>query len=153
MRKVSIEGKNILVDGKPVRFRSGSMHYFRIHPAYWKARLIKLKPCGLNTLETYIPWNFHEPEEGKFEFDGWKDFTRYIRMAQELGLYVIVRPGPYICSEWDFGGLPCWLLRKPGLKIRTSEPSYIAAVDHYFSVLLPKLKELQWDNGGFGNRR
>ena len=148
MRKVSIEGKNILVDGKPVCFRSGSMHYFRIHPDYWKDRIIKLKQCGLNTLETYIPWNFHEPEEGKFEFEGWKDFTRYIRMAQELGLYVIVRPGPYICSEWDFGGLPCWLLRKPGLKIRTSEPSYIAAVDHYFSVLLPKLKELQWDNGG-----
>ena len=148
MRKVSVEGRNILVDGKAVRFRSGAMHYFRIHPEYWRDRMIKLRQCGLNTLETYIPWNFHEPAEGQFDFGGWRDFPRYVRTAQELGLYVIVRPGPYICSEWDFGGLPGWLLRKPGLKVRTTEPAYLAAVDRYFAVLLPKLRELQWDNGG-----
>ena len=145
---ISIQKKTFLVDGKPTVFRSGSMHYFRIHPDDWKDRLIKLKQCGLNTVETYLPWNLHEETEGSFNFSGGLDVERYILLAQSLGLMVILRPGPYICSEWDFGGLPAWLLNKPGLRIRCSNRPYLDAVDRYFSVLLPRLRKLQWTEGG-----
>ena len=145
---ISIQKKTFLVDGKPTVFRSGSMHYFRIHPDSWEDRLIKLKQCGLNTVETYLPWNLHEETEGCFQFSGGLDIERYVRLAQSLGLMVILRPGPYICSEWDFGGLPAWLLNKPGLRIRCCNPPYLDAVDRYFSVLLPKLRKLQWTEGG-----
>ena len=148
MGSVCIQGKKILVDGKEMRFRSGAMHYFRIHPDDWKDRLRKLKQCGLNTVETYIAWNFHEEEEGEFNFSGWRDLERFVRLAGSMGLMVILRPGPYICSEWDFGGLPAWLLCKPGLRIRCSNPQYLDAVDRYFDVLLPRLKRLQWTQGG-----
>lgn len=148
MRTVCIQGMEILVNGKATRFRSGSMHYFRIHPDLWEDRLLKLKQCGLNTVETYLPWNLHEEKEGEFNFVGMLDFERYVRLAASLGLMVILRPGPFICSEWDFGGLPAWLLNKPGLRIRCSNPLYLEAVDRYFSVLLPRLRKLQWTNGG-----
>lgn len=148
MRQVCIQGKDILVDGKPTRFRSGAMHYFRIHPDYWMDRLTKLKQCGLNTVETYIPWNLHEEEEGKFDFSGKLDFARYAEMAASLGLMVILRPGPFICSEWEFGGFPAWLLNKTGIRLRCSNRPYLDAVDRYFAVLLPRLRALQWTAGG-----
>lgn len=148
MREIRIQGKQILLNGKPTQFRSGAMHYFRIHPDYWMDRLTKLKQCGLNTVETYLPWNLHEEEEGQFNFSGKLDFEQYVNMAASLGLMVILRPGPYICSEWDFGGLPAWLLRKPGIRLRCSNQAYLDAVDRYFSVLLPKLRSLQWNAGG-----
>ncbi|MDR0932087.1 MAG: beta-galactosidase [Victivallales bacterium] len=148
MRQVNIQGKQILVDGEPMQFRSGAMHYFRIHPAYWTDRLTKLKQCGLNTVETYLPWNLHEEEEGVFNFSGRLDFERYVEIAASLGLKVILRPGPYICSEWDFGGLPAWLLAKPGMRIRCCNRPYLEAVERYFAVLLPKLQKLQWTQGG-----
>ena len=111
MQNVSIDGKNILVNGKAVTFRSGAMHYFRIHPDYWEDRIIKLKQCGLNTLETYVPWNWHEVRRGEIDFSSdWCNLEKYVRLAQKHGLYVIVRPGPFICSEWEFGGFPAWLL-------------------------------------------
>ena len=88
MRTVCIQGTEILVNGKATRFRSGSMHYFRIHPDLWEDRLLKLKQCGLNTVETYLPWNLHEEEEGEFNFTGMLDFERYVRLAASLGLMV-----------------------------------------------------------------
>ena len=88
---ISIQKKTFLVDGKPTVFRSGSMHYFRIHPDSWEDRLIKLKQCGLNTVETYLPWNLHEETEGCFQFSGGLDIERYVRLAQSLGLMVILR--------------------------------------------------------------
>lgn len=148
MRQISIHGKDIMINGRPSKFRSGAMHYFRIHPDDWMDRLTKLKQCGLNTVETYIPWNLHEENEGDFSFSGKLDFARFVKMAESLGLMVILRPGPYICSEWDFGGLPAWLLNKPGMRIRCSNKPYLDAVDRYFNVLLPKLKPLQWTEGG-----
>lgn len=90
---------------------SGAIHYFRIVPQYWRDRLLKLKEQGCNCVETYLCWNLHEKREGEFDFSGWLDFGEFLKITQELGLYAIVRPGPYICSEWDFGGLPWWLLK------------------------------------------
>eukprot|EP00961_Rhodomonas_salina_P272138 3677595-Rhodomonas_salina.1 len=82
------------------------MHYFRIHPQCWRDRLRKMRLMGINTLDTYVAWNLHEPSPGEFKFDGWLDIEEYIRIAGEEGLQVIVRPGPYICAEWEFGGQP-----------------------------------------------
>ena len=98
------------LDGKPFQIISGGIHYFRTVPQYWRDRLEKLKALGCNTVETYVPWNLHEPREGRFEFGGMADMTGFLSLAAQLGLYAIVRPSPYICAEWEFGGLPsgCW---------------------------------------------
>ena len=87
------------LDGKPFQIISGAIHYFRVVPEYWKDRLEKLKAMGCNTVETYIPWNVHEPKTGQFYFEGMADIIKFVTMAQELGLYVILRPSPYICAE------------------------------------------------------
>ena len=107
-----------LMDGKEYTIISGAMHYFRIPREYWLDRLTKLKECGFNTVETYTCWNLHEKHEGQFDFDGMLDIAEYVRLAESLGLNVILRPGPYICSEWEFGGLPAWLLSYKGMNIR-----------------------------------
>ena len=125
------------LDEAPLRIISGSIHYFRVVPAYWRDRLEKLKALGCNTVETYIPWNLHEPRKGEFRFDGIADVARFIRLAQELGLYVILRPSPYICAEWEWGGLPSWLLAEDGTHVRTSDPRFMAHVADYYQVLLP----------------
>lgn len=109
---------DFLVDGKPIQILSGAIHYFRMVPEHWYHSLYNLKALGFNTVETYIPWNLHEPKEGQFEFDGFKDVVAFIKQAQEIGLMVIVRPSPYICAEWEFGGLPAWLLNEDNLKLR-----------------------------------
>ena len=106
MGNVVFKDRQILIDGQAEQIRSGAMHYFRIMPEQWQMRIEALKCCGLNTLETYMPWNLHEKNEGSFDFQGRLDIASYIRMAGDAGLYVILRPGPYICSELDLGGLP-----------------------------------------------
>lgn len=103
-------GNQFRLNGEPIRIVSGAIHYFRVVPEYWKDRLLKLKACGFNTVETYVAWNIHEPAEGQFCFEGIADIERFVQLAGELGLHVIVRPSPYICAEWEFGGLPAWLL-------------------------------------------
>ena len=95
MSEFKISGRNFAYDGKPVRILSGAIHYFRVVPEYWRDRLLKLKACGLNTVETYVAWNMHEPEPGQFCFEGMADIARFVEIAGELGLFVIVRPGPY----------------------------------------------------------
>lgn len=135
-------------NGEPLQILSGALHYFRIVPEYWQDRLLKLKACGLNTVETYVPWNLHEPQESKFVFEGIADIERFIRLAGELGLHVIVRPSPYICAEWEFGGLPAWLLKEDGMRLRCSYQPYLDKVDAYYDVLLPKLRPLLSTNGG-----
>lgn len=127
---------------------SGAIHYFRVVPEYWEDRLLKLKACGFNTVETYVAWNVHEPKEGEFDFEGIADVERFIRLAGDLGLHVIVRPSPYICAEWEFGGLPAWLLEDANLRLRSYEESYLAKVDAYFDELLPRFKPLLCTNGG-----
>ncbi len=136
------------LNGKPFKIISGAMHYFRIVPEYWRDRLEKLKAMGCNTVETYIAWNVHEENKGQFVWDGMADFEKFISIAQELGLYVICRPGPYICSEWELGGLPAWLLAEPGMKLRCMYSPYIEYVNRYFGELIPRLVPHQIDHGG-----
>ena len=113
-----IKNKEFYMDGKPIKIYSGAMHYFRTLPEYWEDRLTKLKLAGFNTVETYTCWNLHEPRPGEFHFDGMLDIERFVKTAQKVGLYCIVRPGPYICAEWDFGGLPAWLLKDKNICIQ-----------------------------------
>ncbi|MCR5762483.1 MAG: beta-galactosidase [Treponema sp.] len=136
------------VDGKKFQIISGSIHYFRVVPEYWRDRLEKLKNMGCNAVETYIPWNFHEIEKNMFVWDGMHDVCRFIQTAQDVGLYVIIRPSPYICAEYEYGGLPWWLLQDKNMKVRCSYGPYLDAIKNYYSVLMPKLVPYQIDNGG-----
>lgn len=134
--------------GEEFHIYSGAMHYFRILPQYWEDRLQKLKAAGFNTVETYVCWNLHEPRKGQFDFSGRLDLVQFLETARKVGLYALVRPGPYICAEWDFGGLPAWLLQDKGLRLRCSDPQFLDHVADYFRVLLPKLLPLQSSRGG-----
>nr|WP_245335205.1 beta-galactosidase [Streptococcus oricebi] len=135
------------MDDQPFKILSGAIHYFRIHPEDWYHSLYNLKALGFNTVETYIPWNRHEPRKGQFDFEGMLDIERFLQIAQDLGLYAIVRPSPYICAEWEFGGLPAWLLEEP-MRVRSSDPAYLAAVAGYYEQLLPRLAPRQLQHGG-----
>lgn len=139
---------NFYMDGKPFRIISGAVHYFRTVPEYWRDRLEKLVNMGCNTVETYIPWNYHEPVRGKFLWEGSRNIERFIEIAQELGLYMIIRPSPYICAEWEFGGLPAWLLADRGMRLRCSYEPYLKAVGDYYEQLMPRLVPYQSDRGG-----
>ena len=143
-----IKNKEFYMDGKPIKIYSGAMHYFRTLPEYWEDRLTKLKLAGFNTVETYTCWNLHEPRPGEFHFDGMLDIERFVKTAQKVGLYCIVRPGPYICAEWDFGGLPAWLLKDKNMQIRCMYPDFLACIERYYKDLLGRLKPLLETNGG-----
>jgi beta-galactosidase len=145
---LTISGNQFLLDDKPFRILSGALHYFRVVPEYWRDRLEKMHAFGLNTLETYVAWNLHEPRPGEFHFEGMLDLVKFIEIAADVGLKVVLRPGPYICSEWDFGGLPFWLLKDPNMQIRCAYPPYLVAVDRYFDALLPRVAPLQSTHGG-----
>lgn len=145
---LTFQNRTFYLDGNPLRILSGSLHYFRVVPEYWWDRMRKMKACGLNTLTLYVPWNLHEPYPGKYNFKGILDLKRFINMAHRAGLYVIFRPGPYICSEWDYGGLPPWLLRDPDMKVRTNYHGYQSRVQSYFSRLMSEVSDLQHHKGG-----
>ncbi len=136
------------LNNEPFQIISGGIHYFRVVPEYWTDRLEKLKAMGCNTVETYIPWNMHEPKKGEFHFEGMLDIKKFADTAKELGLYVILRPSPYICAEWEFGGLPAWLLTEEGLRIRTSCESYLKHVGEYYDKLFEIISPLQINYGG-----
>jgi hypothetical protein len=136
------------VDGKPVWLVSGTIHYFRTPSQLWADRLLKAKRAGLNCIETPVAWNFHEPVEGQWQLGGDHDVAGFVRLAGQMGLYVILRPGPYIGSAWDFGGLPGWLTTKPGMAYRTVNAAYTHYYDKYFRQVLPRLAELQVTRGG-----
>ncbi len=136
------------LNGEPFKIISGSIHYFRVVPEYWRDRLEKLKAMGCNTVETYVAWNMHEPEKGRFNFEGMLDLSRFLRTAQELGLYAIVRPSPYICAEWEFGGLPAWLLAESNMHVRSREGRFLSYVASYFEKLFDVLVPLQVNCGG-----
>uniref|UniRef100_UPI00398F80F3 beta-galactosidase-1-like protein isoform X2 n=1 Tax=Pristiophorus japonicus TaxID=55135 RepID=UPI00398F80F3 len=135
-------------DGSCFRYISGSIHYFRVPQIYWKDRLKKMYMAGLNAIQVYVPWNYHEMTPGNFDFDKSRDVEYFLSLAQEMGLLVILRPGPYICAEWELGGLPAWLLQNATINLRSSDTDYLAAVDKWFAVLLPKMKPLMYQNGG-----
>ena len=139
---------DFLLDDKPIQILSGAIHYFRVPKDDWYHSLYNLKALGFNTVETYIPWNYHEPREEHFEFSGEKDIQYFIQLAEELGLYVIIRPSPFICAEWEFGGLPSWLLNYKDMRIRSSDQRFIDKVDRYYAQLFKILKPLQIDHNG-----
>lgn len=140
---------------KNITLYSGALHYFRIPQDYWRDRLRKMRAAGINAVETYMPWNLHEPQPGVFDFgsggtdfESFLDVQKFIQTAKEEDLFVIIRPGPYICAEWEFGGLPAWLLRDKDIKIRTSDPVFMGHVQRYFTMLLSLLVNLQFTQGG-----
>ncbi|XP_069080548.1 beta-galactosidase-1-like protein 2 isoform X2 [Pleurodeles waltl] len=141
-------GSLFLLEGMPFQILGGSLHYFRVPREYWKDRMLKMKACGLNTLTTYVPWNLHEAAKGVFDFSGNLDLGAFLKTAEDVGLWVILRPGPYICAEWDLGGLPSWLLRDKNMKLRTTYPGFIAAFDAYFDHLMGKVVRFQYQKGG-----
>ncbi len=135
-------------DGQPVQLFSGSLHYFRVHPDQWHDRLTRLRDLGLNTVDTYVPWNFHQPRRDSApRFDGWRDLGAFLRTAHEIGLDAVVRPGPYICAEWSNGGLPVWVTSS-GAPLRTADERFLDPVREWFSALLPVLAPLQANRGG-----
>lgn len=145
---LEIKNKKFYMDSKPFDIYSGAMHYFRTVPEYWEDRLTKLKAAGFNTVETYVCWNLHEKKPGEFDFSGILDIEKYLEIAQKVGLYAIVRPGPYICAEWDFGGLPAWLLKDKNMQIRCMYPDYLKCVDRFYKELLPRLVPHLESHGG-----
>jgi len=142
------KGEQFLLDGQPFLILSGEMHYPRVPRAYWRDRMKKMKAMGLNTLCTYIFWNLHEPQPGKFDFSDNLDVAAFARMAQEEGLWVIARPGPYICTEWEFGGFPSWLLAPPDSKVRSADPRFLKASENYMKRVGRELAPLQITRGG-----
>ncbi len=140
--------EDFYLNGERFQIISGSIHYFRVVPEYWQDRLEKLKAMGCNTVETYIPWNLHEKKKGEFDFTGILDICRFVKLAEELGLYVILRPSPYICAEWEFGGLPAWLLAENDMRLRCSYEPYKKHVREYYEKLFEYLTPLQITKSG-----
>jgi beta-galactosidase len=137
-----------LLNGKPLIIRSGEMHYPRVPPEHWRDRFRKARAMGLNAITTYIFWNLHEKQPGNFDFSGGLDVVRYAKIAQEEGLLLIVRPGPYICTEWDFGGIPSWLLREKDMQVRTKDPRFLNASARYMKEVGKRLVPLEIHRGG-----
>lgn len=137
-----------LKDGKPIKLISGAVHYFRNMPETWEDIFRKLLAMGCNCVETYCAWNMHEKHPGEFDFSGMLDIAGFIKKAGELGLMAIVRPGPYICSEWEFGGLPWWIQCDEDMEIRCMNKKYIACFDRYLDRLCAEIKPYLCTNGG-----
>jgi beta-galactosidase len=144
---VAKNGK-FLLDGQPYQVLSGEIHYARIPRAYWRDRLKMAKAMGLNTISTYIFWNLHEPRPGVYDFSGNLDVAEFIRIAQQEGLNVILRPGPFVCAEWELGGYPAWLLSEPKMALRANNPQFMAPAERWMMRLGQELAPLQIGRGG-----
>ena len=145
---LTVDGEHFLMDGEKTTIISGTIHYFRVIPEYWEDRLKKLKACGFNTVETYTCWNLHERREGMFDFTGGLDIAKFLDIAKGLGLNVILRPGPYICAEWEMGGLPSWLMKYPRMKFRCYDPLFLEKISNYYKVLFSHIVPRLSTNGG-----
>ena len=143
-----VENGKFMLDGKPFQIIAGEMHYARIPRAYWRARLRMAKAMGLNTVTTYVFWNFHEPRPGEYDFTGQHDVAEFVREAQSEGLYVNLRPGPYSCAEWEWGGFPSWLLKDHGIVVRSADPKFMEPARRWLLRLGKELAPLQVGNGG-----
>src|SRR4051794_20614419 len=139
---------DFLLDGRPFRILSGALHYFRVHPDLWADRIDKARRMGLNTIETYVPWNAHAPSRGEFDLSGGLDLDRFLRLVADAGMYAIVRPGPYICAEWDNGGLPALLFRDPSVGVRRDEAEDPDAVAEDLTKVYEVVVPHQIDRGG-----
>lgn len=145
----SLGKKDFLLDGKPFQIISGEMHPARIPREYWRNRIRMAKAMGCNTIAAYVFWNYQEVSPGKFDFStGNHNIAEFIRICKEEGMWVLLRPGPYVCAEWDFGGLPTWLLKTPDIKVRCMDTRYMAAVKQYISHLAAEVRPLLCTNGG-----
>jgi beta-galactosidase len=142
------QGENFLLNGQPFVIRSGEMHYPRVPRSAWRDRFRKARAMGLNTITTYVFWNLHEPVPGRFDFTGQLDVAEFVRQAQQEGLYVIARPGPYVCTEWDFGGFPSWLLKTPDMKVRSGDAKFLEAARRYLNEVGKRLAPLEIQRGG-----
>ncbi|MFJ2189033.1 beta-galactosidase family protein [Kitasatospora sp. NPDC087861] len=148
MPRLEIAADGFRLDDRPLRIISGGLHYFRVHPEQWADRLHKARLMGLNTVETYVPWNLHAPRRGEFRLDAGLDLPRFLDLAAAEGLHVLLRPGPYICAEWEGGGLPSWLLADEDIELRSRDPRYLKAVDAYLGALLPPVLPYLSTRGG-----
>lgn len=148
MNRLTFDSQFFYLDGKPFRIIAGDIHYFRIHEKDWEKRLEAAVAFGLNTVQTYVPWNAHEPEPGQFDFSGRLGLGAFLKLCSEKGLKVLLRPSPYICSEWDLGGLPAWLLKDRETVLRSSDPKYLQAVKRYYHRLIPEFLPYLASNGG-----
>jgi beta-galactosidase len=144
----AVENGRFMLDGKPFQVISGEMHYQRIPREYWRARLRMARAMGLNSITTYVFWNVHEPRPGVYDFSGNNDVAEFIHEAQQEGLYVILRPGPYACAEWEFGGYPAWLLKDHAARVRTTDPKFMEPARRWLMRLGLELAPLQIGNGG-----
>jgi len=139
---------HFMLDGKPFVMISGELHYPRVPKEAWRHRMKMAKAMGLNTIGTYVFWNLHEPEKGQYDFEGNNDIAEFVKIAQEEGLWVVLRPSPYVCAEWEFGGYPYWLQKEEGLVVRSLEPKFLNAYKNYLSRLADELAPLQINHGG-----
>lgn len=143
-----IENGKFLLNGEPIQLICGEMHYPRVPQEYWRDRLLRAKAMGINTISTYVFWNIHERRPGEFDFSGEADLAKFIKTAQEVGLYVVLRPGPYVCAEWDFGGYPYWIQKEKGMVWRADNEPFLKACKRYIDRLGKELKHLTVTNGG-----
>ncbi|XP_061371081.1 beta-galactosidase 17 isoform X2 [Gastrolobium bilobum] len=147
--KFEIDNDRFWKDGEPFQIIGGDLHYFRVHPEYWEDRLLKAKALGLNTIQTYVPWNLHEPTPGELVFEGFANIESFLNLCHKHGFLVMVRAGPYICGEWDWGGFPGWFASlNPSPKLRSTDPTFLQLVERWWGNLLPKFVPLLYDNGG-----
>lgn len=145
----SVDSLNFLLDGKPYQIISGEIHYSRVPKEYWRQRIQMAKAMGCNTIATYVFWNYHETEKGKFNFTSEnRNLTEFIQIVQEEGLWLLFRPGPYSCGEWDLGGIPPYLLSIPDIKLRCMDARYMEAVERYINIMSAKIKPYLITNGG-----
>lgn len=143
-----VKNNSFLLDQKPIQLICGEMHYPRIPHEYWRDRMKRAKAMGINTISTYVFWNYHERQPGVFDFKEQADLARFIKIAQEEGLYVILRPGPYVCAEWDFGGYPYWLQKDKQMHYRKNDEAFLSACKRYINKLGKELSSLTVTNGG-----
>ncbi|MES2809106.1 MAG: beta-galactosidase [Bacteroidota bacterium] len=145
---ISFDARGFLINGKRTFITSASMEYARVPRALWKDRLLRLKRAGFNTIEMYTFWNYHEAKEGQFNFSGDHDLNAYLQLIKSMGMYAIVRVGPYVCGEWNLGGYPIWLKTKQSIRVREDNPAFLAAVDRFFEKLIPIVSQNQIHKGG-----
>ena len=143
-----VGSKAFLLDGKPFTVKAAEVHYTRIPREYWEHRIQMCKALGMNSICIYIFWNAHEPQEGVYDFSGNNDVAAFVRLAQKHGMFVIVRPGPYVCAEWEMGGLPWWLLKKEDIKLRDLDPYFMESVKRFEGKVAEQLVPLTVQNGG-----
>ncbi len=145
---INFDGRGFIINGQRTFLASGSLHYARVPRELWRDRLLRMKRAGFNTVQTYAFWNYHEAREGEWNFSGDHDFDAFLKAVKEVGMYAVVRPGPYVCAEWDSGGYPVWLRFKPDLLVRSDNPAYEAASDDWYDHIMPIIAANQINRGG-----